>query len=41
VTPEGVPTHIVDFSAREYFGEEFLIKEMQRVTASQPVLESL
>ena len=32
VTPEGVPTHIVDFSSREYFGEEFLIKEMQRVS---------
>ncbi|KAL5259025.1 hypothetical protein ACHWQZ_G009481 [Mnemiopsis leidyi] len=30
VTPEGVPTHIVDYSAREYFGEEFLVKEMQR-----------
>ena len=33
VTPEGVPTHIVDNSAREYFGDEYLVREMQRVGA--------
>eukprot|EP00116_Pleurobrachia_bachei_P001740 sb/3462002/ len=31
VTPEGVPTHIVDFSTREYLGEDHLEKEMMRV----------
>ena len=31
VTPEGVPTHIVDFSTREYLGEDHLEKEMIRV----------
>eukprot|EP00116_Pleurobrachia_bachei_P012769 sb/3473031/ len=30
VTPEGVPTHIVDFSTREYLGEDHLEKEMMR-----------
>ena len=37
VTPEGVPTHIVDYSAREYFGDDHLTREMQRVSAGDNI----